>query len=71
MIDKAWRHMASRLAHEIRVNLSTPSSFATFAGPMNWYNGWLYPAVIGGLPLLSMEEARTLSDEEIWDRVMV
>ena len=71
MIDKAWRHMASRLAQEIRQNLHTAQVFATFAGQMNWYNGWLYPAVIGALPLLSMEEARTLSDEEIWDRVVV
>jgi len=46
-------------------------AFDTFAGPMNWYDGWLHKAVIGGLPLISMEEARTLSDEEIWDRVVV
>ncbi len=70
MIDKAWRHMAPRLAREIRLNLHTMQAFDTFAGPMNWYNGWLHKAVIGGLPLLSMEEARTLSDEEIWDRVI-
>ena len=71
MINPDWRHMAPRLAHEIRLNLSTRSVFDTFAGPMNWYNGWLHKAVIGGLPLLSMGEARTLSDEEIWDRVIV